>query len=620
MNLAGSRKSVHPVAAVPSVGVSLARPSIERVDHADGSFVLRATEQLQPYDRCIGDWLEYWAHEDGNRTFLSERAGAGWRSLSYADTLEAVRSVAQALLNLGVESDRPVVALSDNSINLAILSLAAMHVGRRISVVSSAYSRMASNHTKLHAILDRIQPGLLYAEDASQYSAAIAAWQPRCPVVYAEGAELSGALSFSSLLSARPGPQVDAAFLAVTGDTVARLLLTSGSTGMPKLVPNTHAMLCANQQMIAQCWHFIDMAQPVVLDWLPWSHTFGANHNFNLILRNGGTLYIDRGRPAPGAIESTIRALREIRPTLFFNVPRGYDMVLPHLEEDDVLAAALFDRLDMLLCAGAALPQLTAERLRAVASRVRAAPLFLTTEWGSTETSPVITSAHFHTTNTRNIGVPVPGVELKFVPCQDKYELRVRGPSVFPGYQDDAARTREAFDDEGFYSMGDAGKLADPDDPNSGVIFDGRVSEDFKLTTGTWVSVGTLRINAVSVMSPYAQDVVVTGHDRDEVGLLIFPTPELRALANDTESGMSGKLLGQDPAVRAVLAEALSLLGRGAGSSQRAAAAVLLSEPPSIERGEITDKGYVNQRAVLTLRADDVERLYSGCPSVIRPS
>ncbi|MBP0620822.1 feruloyl-CoA synthase [Cupriavidus consociatus] len=596
----------------------LATPRILREDRADGSFVLRSDEPLQPFVRCIGDWLQYWAQEEGHRVFLAERAGDGWRRMTYSEVHAAVRRVAQALLDLHIAPDAPVVALSENSLNLAILSLAAMHVGRRIAVVSSAYSVVARDHAKLHAILDRLHPGLIYAEDGDRYRPAIAGWQPTCPVVFTAGAG-AGEVSFDTLLSITPGTGVDLAFAAMTGDTVARILLTSGSTGVPKLVPNTHRMLCANQQMIAQCWPFIDRAHPVVLDWLPWSHTFGANHNFNLILRNGGTLFIDAGRPAPGAIEATVRALEEVKPTLFFNVPRGYDVLLPFLESDDELAGALFERLDMLFFAAAALPQQCAERLRAVAARVRQRPLFFTTEWGSTETSPVVTSAHFETSETRNIGVPVPGVELKFSPCQEKLELRVRGPSVFPGYLDDDAKTSEAFDEEGFYRMGDAGKLADPADPNSGVIFDGRVSEDFKLTTGTWVSVGTLRLAAVSSMTPYVQDAVVAGHDRNEVGLLLFPSPALRALADDLDNNFCGKALGQHPAVRQALGEILRKLGQGAGSSQRPARVAILSAPPSIELGEITDKGYINQRAVLTLRAEDVERLFSDCTSVIHP-
>jgi len=597
----------------------LMRQDIERVDLSDGSFVLRSRQALQPFARTITDWLEGWAALDPTRVFLAERADNGWRTLTYAQTLKAVRDTSQALLNLGVATDAPVVALSENSVNLAVLSLAAMHIGRRVCVVSAAYSRMQSGHAKLHDMLRRLHPGLLYAEDGLQYASAITSWNPECPVVYTANADVAGGIPFSDLLATQATSAVDLAHGEVSGATVARVLLTSGSTGAPKLVPNTHAMLCANQQMIALCWPFVDHAQPIVVDWLPWSHTFGANHNFNLVLRNGGTLYIDPGKPTPGLLEHTIAAIREVRPTLYFNVPRGYDALLPHLESDDSLAAALFGRLEMLFFAAAALPAQIAERLRMAAARVRNAPLFLTTEWGSTETSPVVTSAHFASADTRNIGVPVPGVELKFVPCQEKYELRVRGPSIFSEYLDDPDKTLEAFDEDGFYRMGDAGKLAVSDDPNGGVIFDGRVAEDFKLASGTWVSVAAVRIAAVSALTPYAQDVVVTGHDRDELGLMVFPTPALLALANDTDTEAYGKRLGQHPAVRTTLAKLLGALGKDAGSSRRPARLIILSAPPSIDDGEITDKGYVNQRAALTLRAHEVERLYSDCASVIYP-
>ncbi|GAB7546679.1 feruloyl-CoA synthase [Cupriavidus sp. 8B] len=606
-------------AAGPDAGLRLAEPSILRTDLPDGSFVLRSSVPLEDFDRCVGDWLVRWAAKEPSRVFLAERRDSGWHTISYGEAHATVRDIGQALLDLDIRPEDPVVALSDNSVNLALLSLAAMHVGLRIAVVSSAYTRMSRDHGKLHAILASLHPGLVYAEDAAVYGAAIRGAGLSCPVVYTQGAA-GGELPFSALCAASAGPGMDEAFRGITGATIARILLTSGSTGAPKLVPNTHQMLCANQQMIAQCWPFVDETHPVVLDWLPWSHTFGANHNFNLVLRNGGALYIDDGRPAPGLIERTIEGIRQVRPTLFFNVPKGYDALLPYLEADEALATALFERLDMLFFAAAALPQKTADRLRAVARGARQQSLFFTTEWGSTETSPVVTSAHFSSSDTRNIGVPVPGVELKFVQCQDKHELRVRGPSIFPGYLGDEEKTRAAFDEQGFYRMGDAGRLADPADPNSGVIFDGRVSEDFKLTTGTWVSVGALRVRAVSAMSPYALDVVVTGHDRDEVGLLVFPSAKLRSLANDQDGTLCGKSLGLVPAVRRALGAVLADLCRGAGSSQRPARAVLLSTAPAIEQGEITDKGYINQRAVLTLRASDVDRLYSDCQSVIYPN
>ncbi|VWB19148.1 feruloyl-CoA synthase [Burkholderia lata] len=600
---------------------ALAVPRIIREDRGDGSFVLRSAELLQPYHRRVGEWLIEWATNTPNATFIAERDVDGtrnlWREVSYAHALDKVRRIGQALLDLDLTEGGSIVALSDNSVNLALLSLAAMHVGKPISIVSSAYSRVAKDHSKLHAMLDQLAPAVIYAEDGELYGRAVDTYAGRCHVVYTRNVR-PGAVSFAELEAYAPTDAVEQAFQAVMPHTPARLLLTSGSTGKPKVVINTHDMLCANQQMIAQCWRFVDRAQPVVLDWLPWSHTFGANHNFNLILRNGGSLYIDDGRPVPAMVERTVQNLKDVRPTLFFNVPRGYDALLPLLEKDPEATSSLFERLDMLFFAAAALPQKTADRVRALAATVRDEPVFFTTEWGATETSPVVTSAHFSTSDSRNIGVPVPGIELKFVPCQDKLEMRVRGPSVFTTYRDDPERTHAAFDEERFYRIGDAGRLADPSDPNVGVIFDGRVAEDFKLTTGTWVSVGTLRVRVVSVLNPYIQDAVVTGHDRDEVGLLLFPSMALRALANDLRSEMSGDELASCEEVRQLITRALADFGAGLGSSQRPARAVLLTAPPSLELGEITDKGYINQRAVLTLRADEVERLYSNHHAVIR--
>jgi feruloyl-CoA synthase len=598
---------------------ALAVPRIVREDRSDGSFVLRSAELLRPYHRRVGEWLVEWAHETPDAIFIAEREidNSGWRQLSYAQTHDKVRRIAQALLDLKTPEHAPVVALSDNSVNLALLSLAAMHVGMPITVISSAYSRVAKEFSALHGMLDQLAPAIIYAEDGEVYGRAIAGYSGRSHVVYSRNVR-DGAIDFTKLELQKPTDAVDRAFSRVTAQTPARLLLTSGSTGKPKVVVNTHDMLCANQQMIAQCWRFVDRTQPVVLDWLPWSHTFGANHNFNLVLRNGGSLYIDDGRPVPGMVERTVHNLKSVRPTVFFNVPRGYDALLPLLENDAEATEALFGRMDMLFSAAAALPQETADRIRALAATVRDDPVFFTTEWGSTETSPVITSAHFETKDSRNIGVPVPGLELKFVPTQGKLEMRVRGPSIFSQYRQDPERTQAAFDDECFYRIGDAGRLADPLDPNQGIIFDGRVAEDFKLSTGTWVSVGTLRVRAVSALMPYVQDVVVAGHDRSEVGLLLFPSTALRKLAQDHSGELTGEELASCEAVREAVGIALTALGAGCGSSQRPTRAMLLSTPPSLEHGEITDKGYINQRNVLTLRAAEVERLYSDHHAVIR--
>jgi feruloyl-CoA synthase len=505
---------------------------------------------------------------------------------------------------------RPVVVLSDNAVDHALLALATMHIGRAVCTVSSAYSRLTKDHAKIRGILQMLQPALVYASDGAVYGAAIRASDVDAPVVLGQGVEqVPGAIAFSSLLQSAEGAEVMQAFEAIQPDDHAKYLLTSGSTGHPKVVVNTHRMLCANQQMIAQVWPFLERRKPVLLDWLPWSHTFGANHNFNLVLRNGGTLYVDEGRPAPGLIEKTVRNLRETQPTLHFNVPRGLDMLLPFLEADEALAAEVLKPLQMVFYAGAALPQATWERLEKLAARVRAEPLWLTTSWGSTETSPAVTSAHWRLERAGCIGLPLPGIELKFVPNGPKLEMRVRGPTVFPGYRNAPQLTAEAFDEEGFYKIGDAGRLVDEARPECGVVFDGRVAEDFKLGSGTWVSVGTLRVKLVSALAPLAQDAVITGHDREEVGALIFPTPAAAQLPPEQ--------------LRQKVQEALARLkADGGGSSSYVARALLLAEPPSADAGEITDKGYINQRAVLARRAAEVEALYAqpADPRVIRLS
>jgi len=600
----------------------LAQPDIVKETRPDGSFVLRSRMPLLPYRRSVIDWLVHWATLTPDVPFLAERIrrpgqSASWRVLTYADALRHTRSIGQALLELRVAPQRPVTVLSDNSINHALMTLAAMLVGRPSATVSPAYARVAKDMTKLHGILKQLDPALVYVEDGDAYGHALAAAPINCPVI-ATIAPKAGWLPFDTLLSTAAGADVDAAYARIAPGDIAKLLLTSGSTGKPKLVINTHGMLSANQQMIAQCWPFIDGAAPVVVDWLPWSHTFGANHNFNLVLCNGGTLYIDDGRPDARLIEHTIDNLRDIGPTLHFNVPRGFDALAPFLEADDRFAARFFGRLHMLFYAAASLPPSLRERFERVAARHREAPVFFASAWGSTETSPVVTSVHYYHDMAGNIGVPTPGNELKFVPGDGKFEMRVRGPSVFPGYLNDPEATAAAFDEEGFYRIGDAGKLCDPDDPNAGVVFDGRVAEDFKLSSGTWVSVGTLRLKAVGALAPFALDVVVAGHDRDEIGLLIFPTPALRALvpACDVTSSPDAEL-GRHPMVRNAVLEGLRTIARDSGTSQRAARAAILSGAPSLEAGEITDKGYVNQRAVLTLRADDVKRLFSDADSVI---
>ena len=594
----------------------LAPARVVRVAFDDGSFVLRSPEPLRPYSRCVGEWLERWAGETPDALAVAERDGSGaWAGLSWAALRREVGAVAQSLLDLELPPHKPIVILSDNGVDHLLLMLAAMHVGRTACTVSSAYSRLTQDYSKIHGILATLGPSLVYASDAKVYGPPVSSSGIDATVVFSAGAgTVPGALAFDSLRHARETGAVRQAFEAILPDDPAKYLLTSGSTGHPKVVVNTHRMLCANMQMMAQVWRFLEHEKPVIVDWLPWSHTFGGNHNLDLVLRHGGTLYIDEGRPAPGLVDRTLRNLREVKPTLWFNVPRGFEMALPALEADDVLAREVFERLRMVFYAGAALPQATWERLEAVARRVRPhAPVWFTTSWGATETSPAITSAHWKLQRAGVIGLPLPGVELKFVPngpaVGQKLEMRVRGVTVFPGYRNAPRTTAEAFDDEGYYRIGDAGRLVDENRPEQGVVFDGRVAEDFKLTTGTWVSVGTLRIRVVSALAPLAQDVVVTGHDRDEVGVLVFPTQAARELATET--------------LRAQVAAALAQLrADGGGSSQAVARALLLADPPSADAGEITDKGYINQRAVLTRRAAEVDRLYATPrdPQVIEPA
>ncbi|TMI38846.1 MAG: feruloyl-CoA synthase [Betaproteobacteria bacterium] len=568
---------------MPQSSLRFAPAEVNVEKRPDGSSVLRSPQKLGAYARCVTEWLVHWSDHSPERVFLAERSGDGWRRISYRESYGAVRRIGQALLNLGLNQERPVAILSDNSIDHALLALGAMHVGVPVAPISPAYSLMSRDFGKLKSIFELVQPGLTFVSDAEKYKAALAA----------VGAKPT---SVAELLETNPGSTMEREFAKVKPESVAKILFTSGSTGAPKGVINTHRMLCANQQMLAQAWPFVEDRPPVIVDWLPWNHTFGGNHNFNLLLRNGGTLYIDGGKPAPGLAEITARNLKEIAPTLYFNVPRGYDLLLPFLEKDAQLRRNFFSRLDVLFYAAAALPQNLWDRIKAFKPDV-----VMLSAWGSTETSPLATSVHFHMERPGVIGLPVAGCELKLVPSAGKMEVRVRGPNVMPGYYKREDLTRAAFDGEGFYRIGDAVKFADPADAAKGIVFDGRVAEDFKLSTGTWVNAGAVRIRLIAAADPLIQDAVITGHDRDELGALVFLSPAARDLPPEE--------------VRSRLRSVLR--GFSGGSSTCPARLMVMSEPPSIDANEITDKGYMNQRAVLERRAALVERLYSGDESVI---
>ena len=558
---------------------------------ADGATILRSPQALKPYARAVGDWLVHWYERAPDRTFLAERKGEGWRRVSYRDALSDARRIGQALLNLGLNADRPVAILSDNSVDHALLALGAMHAGIPVAPISPAYSLMSKDFAKLKYIFELLKPGLVFAAEPEKFAPALAA---------------VGATStpVARLLETNPGSTLEVAFSRLTPDTVAKILFTSGSTGTPKGVINTQRMLCANQQMLAQGWPFLEDRPPVIVDWLPWNHTFGGNHNFNMVLRNGGTLYVDGGKPAPGLIDTTARNLAEVSPTLYFNVPRGFDLLLPFLEADARLRKNFFRELDVVFYAGAALPQNLWERFEKLAKAEKPAGLAMLSAWGSTETSPLATQVHFPIERAGVIGLPVAGCELKLVPAAGKLEVRVRGPNVTPGYYQRADLTAAAFDDEGFYRIGDAVKLASDSDPARGIVFDGRVAEDFKLTTGTWVHAGLVRVKLIAAGNPVIQDAVVTGHDRNEVGALVFLNP-----------GAAKDLSNEE--IREKLSQALKRLSGESGSSTHPVRLLVMSEPPQIDAGEITDKGYINQRAVLERRAGLVEQLYSGAPEVV---
>jgi feruloyl-CoA synthase len=559
-------------------------PAAIQVERRNGSIYLRSPQKLAPYARCVTEWLVHWSDHAPTRVFLAERKGAEWRTLSYREAHGLTRRVAQALLDMGLGPGRPVAILSDNSIDHALLALGAMHAGIPAAPISPAYSLMSKDFGKLKAIFELLKPGFVFASDPAKFQAALDA-------VHAKSTPVS------ELLEVNPGSTQEREYARVRPETVAKILFTSGSTGTPKGVINTHGMLCANQQQLAQAWPFVEDRPPVVVDWLPWNHTFGGNHNFNLVLRNGGTLYIDAGKPVPGLVETTVKNLAEIAPTMYFNVPRGYDLLLPHLEKDEKLRRSFFRDLDVLFYAAAALPQNLWDRLR----KLGGPDLAMLSAWGSTETAPLATSVHFRMERPGVIGLPVAGCELKLVATAGKQEVRVRGPNVTPGYYKREDLTRAAFDEEGFYCIGDAVKFADPGDASKGIVFDGRVAEDFKLSTGTWVNVGAIRVKLIAAADPLVQDAVITGHDRAEIGALVFLSPAAKDV----------------PDVRARLQAALRKLASDGGSSMHPTRLLVATEPPSIDANEITDKGYINQRAVLERRASLVKTLYAGGDDVI---
>lgn len=596
-----------------SLGGSLEANFVAR---ADGTTLVSSTEALQPYPSRLTDRLLHWAQVDPDHTLAAQRDAAGqWRRISYAQALHGARCIAQALLDLGLSAERPVAILSENDLEHLLLSLGALLAGVPFAAVSPAYSTVSQDHGKLRHVMGLLTPGLVFASNAAAYGRAIAATLPRdTPVVLGQGRlDDRAARSFADLLATAPTAQVDAAHAAVGPDTIAKFLFTSGSTKLPKAVINTQRMWCANQQQILQCFPDLGRIRPVLVDWLPWNHTFGGNHNVGLTIYNGGTLYIDEGKPAPQLINATLRNLREISPTVYFNVPKGFEEIANAMQGDAALRATLLAKVNMFFYAGAGLAQPVWDKLDAQSEATCGERIRMITGLGMTETAPFAICANAQDVQAGHIGLPAPGVELKLVPSGDKMEVRYRGPNVTPGYWRAPQLTDEAFDAEGFYCSGDAVKPIHVNRPEGGFMFDGRIAEDFKLSTGTFVSVGPLRAKVIASGDPIVQDVAVTGIDRDEVGLLIFPRLDgCRALAGASAGVAAADVLAA-PTVQAFFQNLVDhLWASGSGSASRVARATVLVDPPSIDLGEVTDKGSINQRAVLTHRDTLVQQMYRG--------
>jgi feruloyl-CoA synthase len=590
-------------------------PDIIRLDtvldtRADGTIYARCPIPLAPYPVSLTDRLVHWAEHAPTRTFLARRGGdGGWIHMTYAETLARVRSVAQALLDRKLSPDRPVMILSGNSLEHAVLALAAMHVGVLHAPIAPAYALLARDYTTLRGVWQALRPGLVFAAESQRFERALGNVAGDTEIVSCSPSAALRTTSFGELLASNATAAVDDAHAAVTPDTVAKVLYTSGSTGRPKGVINTQRMLCANQEQIRAVMPLL-ADQPILCDWLPWNHTFGGNHNIGIVLYNGGTLYIDDGKPMPGAFDTTVENLREIPITAYFNVPRGYDLLVPRLRADAGLRRHFFDKLRMLFCAAAALRQQVADDILEMANEGgRRVPLV--TGLGATESAPFALCAGDSDFSGGRIGVPAPGVELKLAPAGRLYEARVRGPNVTPGYWRDSDLTSAAFDDEGYYMMGDALAFFDPQDPSKGFTFEGRLSEDFKLSTGTWVRVGPLRQRLLAHFGDLTHDVVIAGHQRDEVTALVFPALSgCRAVCAAGADAAVREVLA-NPRVRAAFTERLtSFAEANAGHSTSIQRMILLEDPPSMDAQETTDKGSVNQKQVLANRAALVEQLY----------
>lgn len=590
----------------PARAVRLGPTDVDVEQRADGTLHMRSPHPLGAYPTKLTERLEYWAVRAPDRVLFAQRDAAGaWRTLSYRQALAQARRIGAAILARGLSAERPIAVLSGNDLEHALIELGALLVGVPYAPISPAYSLLSTDFGRLRQVLDLLTPGLVFAADGKPFARAIeAAVAPGTELVVTRNPSAARAATpFAALLEHEDAAAVDAAHARVGPDTIAKFLFTSGSTGVPKAVINTQRMWCANQAMIRFMLAYFEDEPPVLVDWAPWHHTAAGNHDFGLVITNGGSYYIDEGKPMPGAIEATVRNLRDIAPTFYFNVPKGFEALLPYLRADEALRRNFFSRVKMLWFAGAGLAQHVFAELKTLALESCGATVRFGTGLGSTETAPLTLGRTWDSEDAANMGVPPPGAELKLVPFEGKFEMRVKGPHITPGYWRQPELTAQAFDEDGWYRLGDAFSLVDRADPGKGLRFEGRVAEDFKLATGTWVHVGVLRAQFIAQFAPLVRDVVIAGAGRDLPTALVFLDPDACAAVGD-----AARLRTE------LQARLRALLRASTGSSTRIERMLVLDAPASLDAGEATDKGSINQRAVLALRAAQVDALYADPP------
>ncbi|MFP8777339.1 feruloyl-CoA synthase [Hydrogenophaga sp. RWCD_12] len=598
-------------------------------DGETGVHYLRADQELGPFPERLTDRLVHWAKERPDQTLFARRmknadgSSGDWKHITFAQALDAARRIGQGLLNRGLSAERPVLILSENDLEHALLALGCLYAGVAYCPTSPAYSLISQDFDKLKHVIKTLTPGMVFASDALRYSRAMLATVAEDVELVTTHGTIPGrdTTSFGALMATEPTPAVDAAMAATGPDTIAKFLFTSGSTKMPKAVINTQRLWCANQAQMTASMPVLAEKDLVLVDWLPWNHTFGGNHNFGMVIYHGGTLYIDDGKPTPALMHETLRNLREISPTVYFNVPTGFEAIANAMQTDDLLRKTLLAKVNMFFYAGAALAQPIWDSLFESQEREIGERVVMTTGLGMTESGPFGIFVTNPNVKAGDLGLPTPGLELKLVDMQGKTEVRYKGPNITPGYWRQSDETADAFDEEGFFKTGDAVKWIDETDVHQGLKFDGRIAEDFKLATGTFVSVGPLRGKIIAAGAPYIQDVVLTGLNMKEVGAMVFPTAAVRQLAGLPADASMHDVLDA-PGVLAQFQKIVDELSRNStGSANRIARLCLLADPPTIDRGEITDKGSINQRSVLSHRADTVAKLHSdGLRFIIKPT